>query len=119
MKPLAPRAWVLVPLVLGLVLAGCATHRVDWGGRIGSYTYDQAILELGPPDKSATLTDGGVVAEWLERRGYNYGSAAYSYFPWWHGPSPPVYTESYSPDYFLRLVFDPEGKLKGWENFYK
>jgi len=110
--------WVVF-FSLGLILSGCATQRVDWGGRIGNYTYDQSIVDLGPPDKSAELTDGSVVAEWLERRGYAYGYPAYSYFPWYYGPSPPVYMNSYSPDYFLRLTFGPDGKLKGWKNFYK
>ena len=109
----------LVVLSLALVLNGCATPRIDWGSRVGNYTYDQAVVDFGPPDKSAQLTDGSLVTEWLERRGYAYGYAAYSYFPWYYGPSPPVYVNSYSPDYFLRLTFDVDGKLKAWKNFYK
>ena len=119
MKGLSTGVKCLVLFSLGLFLSGCATHPVDWGSRIGNYTYDQAIVDLGPPDKSAQLTDGSVVADWLERRGYAYGYPAYSYFPWAYGPSPPAYVNSYSPDYFLRLTFDADGKLKAWKNFYK
>jgi hypothetical protein len=60
----------LVALILvTLVIAGCATTRpVDWNSRVGSYTFDQAVTELGPPDKQAKLSDGKTVAEWITRR---------------------------------------------------
>jgi hypothetical protein len=116
----SPR-WVI--LLLGALLVGCATPRVDWNARIGTYVYDQAVLDLGPPDKQAKLQDGTVVAEWLTRRGYyhsyNYAPFAYGYYPWWSGAYYPSYIDSYSPDYYLRLIFSPEGKLSAWKNFYK
>ena len=59
--------WVVAGWLV--LLTGCATPRIDWQARVGHYTYDQAILELGPPEKSATLTDGSVVADWLTQRG--------------------------------------------------
>ena len=104
--------------LLAILLAGCATSRIDWNTRVGTYTYDQAVLELGPPDKSAELRDGTVVAEWLLSRGYShsYGFGAYSGY---YGPYPPAYVESYSPDYFLRLTFGPDARLKAWTKFYK
>src|SRR5688572_3810181 len=60
----------LVPLfALACVFLGCSTTKsVDWSSRVGSFTYDQAILELGPPDKQAKLNDGQTVAEWIVRR---------------------------------------------------
>jgi hypothetical protein len=62
-------------LVVGTIFfAGCVTHRIDWAGRVGTYTYDQAVTELGPPDKQATLSDGRLVAEWISRY-YNSGTA--------------------------------------------
>ena len=55
--------WFL-PL-LAAAVAGCvATSRIDWTARLGSYTYDQAVAEFGPPDKVAKLSDGAIVAEW-------------------------------------------------------
>ena len=59
-------------LCVTLWLAGCATQRVDWAARVGHYTYDQAVAEMGPPDKQAKLADGTTVGEWLVNRGYTY-----------------------------------------------
>ena len=33
--------------LLLLVLSGCATTKIDWNSRVGNYTYDNAIAELG------------------------------------------------------------------------
>ena len=105
--------------MLVLLLVGCATApKIDWAGRIGIYTHDQAVLDLGPPDRSATLTNGAVVAEWVTRRGYSRSYSAFGY-GYWYGcwPYYPAYFDTYSPDYFLRLTFDPDGKLKAWKKF--
>ena len=118
-------AWVRRPptllAALALVLAGCATPKIDWNARVGNYTHDQAVVELGPPDKEARLTDGTVVAEWLTRRGYRYSHPIGGYYgpysPWYYGPLYPSYVDSYSPDYFLRLTFGPEGRLREWKKF--
>src|ERR1043166_8539424 len=78
--------------------AGCATTpKIDWNSRIGSYTYDQAVLEFGPPDRAATLTDGTRVVEWITARGYTSGMLTdfdapfyrYRYYP---GPLVQHYT---------------------------
>ncbi len=46
-------------LLLGsliLFATGCATTRsVDWASRIGVLTYDEAVLEMGVPERQATL----------------------------------------------------------------
>lgn len=90
---------------------------------MGSYTYDQAVLEFGPPDKYARLEDGTRVAEWLTRRGYGYTSYPYGYtfYPWYYGPFyGPGFVETYaSPNYFLRLTFGPDGHLRAWKKFSK
>ncbi len=124
MKALGARYWLrLAPLLLvGWLLAGCATPQFDWAGLIGKYTYDQAVIDLGPPDKYARLSDGALVVEWLTQRGYTYVSSPYpyGYYPWWSGPAYPAYMNTYSsPDYFLRLVFGPDGKLVAWKKFAK
>ena len=104
---------------LTALLTACATHKTDWTARIGSYTFDQAVLEFGPPDKQATLQDGTVVAEWLTYRGYSRAYVAPGYYGR-HGhdyvPMFPTVVDSNSPDYFLRLIFDPSGRLKDWKN---
>jgi len=112
--------WFL--LLVGLLGGGCVTPRIDWAARVGHYTYDQAVINLGPPDKYAGLTDGTIVAEWLTHRGYvtTYGSfGSWGYGPYGYGPPYPgslAYT-GVSPDYYLRLVFGPDGKLRAWKRF--
>lgn len=114
--------WLLV-LALGLLVTGCATSRVNWASRVGLYTYDQAVVDYGPPDKVAKLTDGSTVAEWLTDRGYSYVHTPYPYGYYYTYAWPPVYPYYYqtfnAPDYYLRLVFDPEDKLKSWRRFAK
>jgi hypothetical protein len=117
--------WGRLTLVtaLALLLAGCATQKIDWAARTGNYAFDQAVVEFGPPDKQAQLTDGTVVAEWLTRRGsrqvYPVGGYYGHYAPWYYGPFYPTYVDSYAPDYFLRLTFGPDGKLMHAKNFAK
>jgi hypothetical protein len=107
------------PLLLVVLLTGCATPRIDWTARVGNYTYDQAVLELGPPDKQAKLADSTVIAEWLTWRGHRqiYAPPACSYPYWGYGPLYTGYVDSYSPDYYLRLVFGADGKLRAWKKF--
>ena len=120
--PAIPRARHLIPAVLALwltlLIAGCSTPKIDWGARLGDYTFDQAVVDLGPPDKQATLSDGTRVADWMTRRGgtthvpawphYTHGLSCY-------GPVYPTYLSRNTPDYFLRLVFGPAGELQQWK----
>ena|SRR5438045_5516589 len=116
-------ALLLLILQLGfcVFLTSCASTKIDWNSRIGNYTYDQAVVELGPPDKYAKLTDGTVVAEWMTRRGYSSGSAgvvygyAYPYGGYPYHLYPPYLAEPPSPDYFIRLTFGPDGKLQAYK----
>jgi hypothetical protein len=105
----------LASLGLCCLLIGCASTRIDWNGRIDVYNYDQAVTELGPPDRFAKLTDGTIVAEWMTRRGYSGGPVGMSYgygYPSDFHPWPSYYYEPSSPDYFIRLTFGPGGKLQ-------
>ena len=102
---------------LALLLAGCAsTPKADWNSRVGNYTYDQAVAELGPPDKSAKLSDGSTVAEWFIKRSssvsFGVGTGFYS-----GGSSVGVgHTVATSPSgEYLRLTFGADGQLAGWE----
>jgi hypothetical protein len=116
--------WARWTLSLWLLLLGfgCASTKIDWNSRIDKYTYDHAVMELGPPDKYAKLTDGTVVAEWLTRRGYSGGSVGLMYgygYPYYGYPYhvyPPYYVAAApSPDYFIRLTFGPDGKLQAYK----
>ena len=110
-------------VLLVLVVTGCATTpQIDWNSRVSNYTYDQAVTDLGPPDKSAKLGDGTVVAEWLTRRGYaiHYLSPVIYADPWhYYGPIYPGYYDTYSPNYYLRLIFGPDSQLRSWKKFSK
>ena len=99
-------------LAFMLLAVGCATPRTDWNSRVGHYSYDDAITELGVPDRSATLTDGTTVAEWLRTRGTSYGT---SHGYWRSGAI--TYDVHQFPDQYLRLVFGPDKQLLRAENF--
>lgn len=104
------------PILAGLAalffLVGCATTKIDWNSRIGQYTYDDAVSELGVPDRQATLSDGSVVAEWLTSRGGAYG---HSYH--FRGSRFHTYDINEFPDRFLRLTFGADRKLNAAGQF--
>lgn len=104
------------------MLNGCATQ-IDWKSRVGSYTYDDAIKELGPPDKVAVTSDQVTVAEWLMHHGSTYGT----YTDW--GPSGyrgyrggfGTVDITTAPSRFLRLTFGPapESRLQSSKEYYR
>jgi hypothetical protein len=99
-----------------LFVQGCkTTPKVDWNARVGSYTYDRAVTELGPPDKVAKLSDGTTVAEWVtgHRSGssFSFGTGMYS----GHGGVAVGQTVGGGGGLrFLRLVFGPDNRLVSW-----
>jgi hypothetical protein len=115
------RAGMLLMAMVGLLFAGCATKpKIDWASRVGTYTFDEAVIDYGPPDKQSTLKDGTVVAEWLTQRGYRElypVSPSHYHGNGYYNSYPPTYIDTSSPDYFLRLAFGPDGKLKTWRQF--
>ena len=118
------RAWLLVAWLLAGFVSGCATQpKIDWAARIGSYTFDQAVLELGPPASSAKLSDGTVVSEWLMQHGYTHGflsTTGYEPYPYYSPvPATQTYVTSRTPDSLIRLTFGPDGKLGSWKKVLK
>ena len=116
LSSLRPVGWLMVLLPLAFAFTGCTTtKKVDWNSRVGSYTYDQAILELGPPDKQAKLSDGQTVAEWITRRS---GGAGFTFGTGYYGSSAGVgVSQSVGSGYSersLKLTFDTEGRLSNW-----
>ena len=107
------RPWCILLLALAL-FTGCQTHKIDWASRVGTYTFDDAVKEMGPPDKTATLTDGTQVCEWLVYRG---SDGAVFISPSYFGTV--VGSTTSSPDAFIRLTFDPEKKLTEAKRIYK
>jgi hypothetical protein len=118
-----------------LALAGCASSsssgttkpakpvkvdpkKVNWSEHIGTYTFDQAMVELGRPAVIGE-SSAGKTAEWVLRRspqmsfgfgvgGGSYGGGSGVGVGVGTGISPPPHGE------YLRLTFDPEGRLKEW-----
>jgi hypothetical protein len=112
--------WFL-PL-LAAALAGCVTaSRIDWGARVGNYTYDQAVTEFGPPDKAAKLSDGATVVEWLERPEQVVVTTAPYFAPpgAYFAPVTPMYSATRFPPVYLRLTFDPAGRLKQFKELVR
>lgn len=105
--------------LFGLLFVGCATSKTDWNSRVGSYTYDQAVLEMGPPDKQTKLSDGKTVAEWYSRgsggSGLSIGVGGGSYGS--HGGMGVGVSQSVdsgSSARGLKLVFGTDGRLSSW-----
>ena len=120
-------------LVCSLAFAGCASssskssaekpakfnpRTAPWNDYIGTYTYEQALADLGKPAIVGEATDGRT-AEWVLRRSprvsFGFGVGGGSVGP--HSGvgvgvgssmSPPPHGEN------LRLKFGPDGKLKEW-----
>ena len=109
-------------LVLFFVAAvgGCkSTPKVDWSSRVGNFTYDQAVAELGPPDKSAKLTDGSTVADWIKHSG---GGVSFGVGTGFYGSHSAVGVgQSVGTGYHdkvLRLTFGADQKLVSWSKNY-
>jgi hypothetical protein len=114
-KPLL--AGILFALTLALFAAGCATKpKVDWNARVGNYTFDQAVLDMGPADRQSMLSDGRRVAEWVT--GHSGGSAVSIGFGSFGrrtgvGVSQTVGSGGYAK--ILRLTFGADGYLTEWK----
>jgi hypothetical protein len=103
-------------LAIALLIAGCATYQATWDKRVGVFTYDQAVTELGPPDKQAKLTDGQTLAEWISRfnnpgttgvgNGFYGGTTGVGLMQ-----TAPAYRES-----TLRLTFNTNHVLSAWSS---
>ena len=108
--------FALLALLGALVVSGCVTNRVNWNARIGNYTYDQAIVELGPPDKVAHLSDGRTVAEWVTQ--VQTGGAIFYGGGYRHHYGDIAYVQT-MPGYFehkFRLTFTPNNILTTWSS---
>jgi uncharacterized membrane protein YgcG len=99
---------------------GCkSTPPIDWNSRIGTYTYDQAVTDLGPPDKQAKLDNGQTVAEWITHHSSGSGlSIGTGFFSGGGGSGGGVGVgqsigSGYS-DKILKLTFGADNKLVAW-----
>jgi hypothetical protein len=104
-----------------VLLTGCRTATLaNWNSRIGSYTYDLALVDLGVPERSVKLKDGSLVADWVTRRS-TPGTVGIAQTgngttpPFWYNPVPNTILPT--PAHYLRLTFDSDQKLAAWEKF--
>jgi len=118
---LAAKALLFTTLALMVAfIVGCATTRpIDWNGRVGIYTFDQAVTELGPPDKQAKLSDGKTVAEWITHRN---GGSSFSVGTGFYGGNTgfgvgQTVGTGYS-DRVLQLTFGTNNVLSAWSRNY-
>ena len=106
-----------LPVILVLAVAfltGCKTPPVDWDSRVGHYTYDQAVNDLGPPDRQARLSDGKAVYKWFVQPPvtprFNSGMSYYGNNGF--GANQTIGAGFNSQ--MLQLTFDTDGKLTAW-----
>jgi hypothetical protein len=105
---------LFLSITAAILFVGCATHRIDWNARVGSYNFDQAVTDFGPPDKQAKLSDGRLVAEWITRYS-NGGSVAVG--TGFYGYPGGVGIVQTTPSYYeskLRLTFTTNNILAAW-----
>jgi len=113
-------AGLVCAALLGLIGAGCqALQQVDWDGRIGQFSYEQAVAELGRPDEETKLPGGMRRAEWITNSGSSMGralvGAGYQRRSMNVVPLEPTEIHRLR-DRFLRLTFDKAGRLVASEN---
>lgn len=108
-------------IVLALLTGSCASgpkadiKNINWGSRIGTYTYEEALAELGEPNVVGETSEG-MIAEWVLRRSpmvsfsFGFGGAGYGH----HSSTGVGVGTSVSPPpsgEYLQLRFDMDGKL--------
>ncbi|MDE2641685.1 MAG: hypothetical protein OSB55_02885 [Verrucomicrobiota bacterium] len=119
--PIAPHlAGLVCAALLGLIGVGCqALQQVDWNGRIGQFSYEQAVTELGQPTGETKLPGGMRRAEWITNTGISTGGAlvgvGYQRRTMSMVPLDPTEIHRLR-DRYLRLTFDKEGRLVASEN---
>ena len=98
-----------------LLAAGCKSspgRQADWDDRVGYYSYEQVVLELGPAEHTAVLSDGTRVAQWLVKEKASKMDK-FLYGGWIPDDREP------DANKYLALSFDSQGTLRGWKTLYK
>lgn len=90
----------------------------DWGARIGKYTYQEAVAELGEPQVIAESVEGKI-AEWVLRQslplsiGVGFGGVGYGHHSS-TGIGVGTSVSTLPSGEYLRLRFDQDEKLVEW-----
>jgi len=117
---LAAKALSLAILFLAVVfIAGCKTIApVDWNNRVGTYTYDQAVADMGSPNTQTKLNDGREVAQWITLHGSNGLSMGGGFNNNNYGMGAGQNIAQSYKDHVLELTFGKDGKLVSWAKNY-
>ena len=122
MKITQRSSFLLIAFIVSWLVGCASTPKVDWNTRVGNYTYDQAVIELGPPDKKEKLTDGTTVAEWIKRHsnsGFSFGVGAGGMVGGGAAVGGGVgHSIGSGYDRTLKLIFAPDNKLSSWSKNY-
>ncbi|MFZ1072357.1 MAG: hypothetical protein WAO21_02870 [Verrucomicrobiia bacterium] len=109
----------ILALATALVVGCKTTKPVDWNSRVGTYNFDQAVTELGPPDKQTTLSDGKLVAQWVtHRNGGSSFSIGTGFYTGGVGVGVGQTTGSQFPDRILTLTFGTNSVLAAYSKNY-
>ena len=119
MNPAQKFSWPVILFLFMAFLAGCTTTPpIDWNSRVGHYTYEQAVAELGRPNRQARLSDGTTVYKWSAQPGVNANlNTGMSYY----GSTGFTGNQTASPggnDQMLQLTFGTNGVLSAWSKNY-
>ncbi len=114
----------LLFIVLAVLAGSCASgpkaniSNIDWGSRIGTYTYDQALAELGEPNVIGESSEGKT-AEWVLGQSpstavsFGFGTGSFGHSTATGVGVGTTVAQPPSGEY-LRLRFDKAGKLVEW-----
>lgn len=112
--------FLTIPILATALVTGCQTTKpIDWNSRVGTYTFNQAVTDFGPPDKETTLSDGKLVAQWITHR---YGGSSFSvgtgFYTGPAGVGVGHTTGSAYPDRILTLTFGTNQVLAAYSKNY-
>lgn len=104
------------------MMVGCTSNKsakanvstIPWNDRVGSYTYDEAVKELGKP-ALLSETESGTTAEWTIKRGHPM-SVGLGIGSFGRNAGVGLGTGVPMPSHgeYLRLRFGKDGKLTEW-----
>lgn len=103
-------SFIVLALLVTLLSTGCQAPGINWDKRIGTFTYDQAVEELGPPDSQAVLSDGRTVVKWSSHYYVEGGAFIVGGF---HSRLVETYPGSYQESSLI-LTFNPNHVLVFW-----
>ena len=110
--------FVILSLVTAFFTSCTTTPPIDWNSRVGHYTYEQAVAELGRPNRQAKLSDGTTVSKWYARPNVAPSvNSGMSYY----GSTGFTGNQTVGPggnDQMLQLTFGTNDVLTAWSKNY-